>query len=101
MKVRRLPFRYLYAQSNFILISSLYLEDELQNVDLAESEKDARRQELKTKRRDYTGYDDDEFGSSAVAGMKRGVLAKYDEDIDGPSESVSSNFLRCHLVADS
>ncbi|KAL5634458.1 hypothetical protein ACGC1H_002497 [Rhizoctonia solani] len=58
-------------------------EDELQNIDMAEDEKDKKRNELKTKRRDYTGYDDDEF-MPGQAGMKRAVLSKYDEDIDGP-----------------
>ncbi|CAE6471821.1 unnamed protein product, partial [Rhizoctonia solani] len=57
-------------------------EDELQNIDMAEEEKDKERHELKTKRRDYTGYDDDEF-TPGQAGMKRAVLSKYDEDIDG------------------
>ncbi|CAE6512217.1 unnamed protein product [Rhizoctonia solani] len=57
-------------------------EDELQNIDMAEDEKDKKRNELKTKRRDYTGYDDDEF-TPGQAGMKRAVLSKYDEDIDG------------------
>lgn len=56
---------------------------------MAEDEGDRRRHELKTAKRDYTGYDDDEFGPGAVAGMKRNVLAKYDEDISGPSETVS------------
>ncbi|KAG8899614.1 hypothetical protein FRB99_006534 [Tulasnella sp. 403] len=58
-------------------------EDELLNVDMAEVEKDKQRHELKTKRRDYTGYDDDEFGAD---GLKKSVLAKYDEDILGASE---------------
>jgi len=64
------------------------VEDELQNVDLAESERDKRRHELKTARRDYTGYDDEEFAANAVPGAKRAVLAKYDEDIDGPRQTV-------------
>ncbi|ELU37307.1 SART-1 domain-containing protein [Rhizoctonia solani AG-1 IA] len=62
-------------------------EDELQNIDMAEDEKDKERHELKTKRRDYTGYDDDEF-LPGQAGMKRAVLSKYDEDIDGPKQGV-------------
>ncbi|KIY44009.1 hypothetical protein FISHEDRAFT_77926 [Fistulina hepatica ATCC 64428] len=37
-------------------------EDELQDIELAESERTKKINELKTKRRDYTGYDDDEFG---------------------------------------
>ncbi|CEL55899.1 U4/U6,U5 tri-snRNP-associated protein snu66 OS=Schizosaccharomyces pombe (strain 972 / ATCC 24843) GN=snu66 PE=1 SV=1 [Rhizoctonia solani AG-1 IB] len=63
-------------------------EDELQNIDMAEDEKDKERHELKTKRRDYTGYDDDEF-TPGQAGMKRAVLSKYDEDIDGPKHGQS------------
>ncbi|KAF8738435.1 SART-1 family, partial [Rhizoctonia solani] len=63
-------------------------EDELQNIDMAEDEKDRERHELKTKRRDYTGYDDDEF-LPGQAGMKRAVLSKYDEDIDGPKQGQS------------
>lgn len=55
---------------------------------MAEEEEDRKRHELKTKRRDYTGYDDDEFVPGA-AGMKRAVLSKYDEDIDGPKQDVS------------
>ncbi|KDN47833.1 hypothetical protein RSAG8_03253, partial [Rhizoctonia solani AG-8 WAC10335] len=50
---------------------------------MAEEENDKKQHELKTKRRDYTGYDDDEF-TPGQAGMKRAVLSKYDEDIDGP-----------------
>lgn len=57
---------------------------------MAEEEGDKRRHELKTKRRDYTGYDDDEFAADAVAGVRRGVLSKYDEDIEGPSQTVSA-----------
>ncbi|KAJ1308060.1 hypothetical protein OPQ81_002126 [Rhizoctonia solani] len=63
-------------------------EDELQNIDMAEEEKDKKRHELKTKRRDYTGYDDDEF-LPGQAGMKRSVLSKYDEDIEGPKQGQS------------
>ncbi|KIM27450.1 hypothetical protein M408DRAFT_24398 [Serendipita vermifera MAFF 305830] len=36
--------------------------------------------------RAYTGYDDDEF-QEGHAGMRRKVLAKYDENIDGPQET--------------
>lgn len=61
-------------------------EDELQNVEMAEEERTRKNNELKIKRRDYTGYDDDEFGDGK-AGMKRSILAKYDEDIEGPRES--------------
>lgn len=63
-------------------------EDELQNVELAEQEKDKKNKELKIKRRDYTGYDDEEFTPGA-AGMKRAVLSKYDDFLEGPKETVS------------
>lgn len=43
--------------------------------------------ETKAKNRAYTGYDDDEFVEGR-AGMKKAVLAKYDEDINGPQEMV-------------
>ncbi|KAG1871944.1 SART-1-domain-containing protein [Suillus tomentosus] len=61
-------------------------EDELQNVEMAEEERTRKNNELKIKRRNYTGYDDDEFGDGK-AGMKRSILAKYDEDIEGPRET--------------
>lgn len=63
-------------------------EDELQNVEMAEREKEEKNKELKIKRRDYTGYDDEEF-APGQAGMKRAVLAKYDEFLEGSKESVS------------
>ncbi|KAF8972133.1 SART-1 family-domain-containing protein [Flammula alnicola] len=59
-------------------------EDELQNVEMAEEERRKERQELKIKRRDYKGYDDEEFVEGNQGLMKRSVLAKYDEDIEGP-----------------
>jgi len=55
---------------------------------MAEDERTKKRNELKIKRRDYTGYDDDEF-VDGQQGMKRAVLAKYDEDINGVQETVS------------
>ncbi|KAG8212990.1 SART-1 protein [Butyriboletus roseoflavus] len=61
-------------------------EDELQNVEMAEAERTKKNQELKIKRRDYTGYDDDEF-EKGKRGMKRSILAKYDEALDGPRET--------------
>ncbi|EIW83719.1 SART-1-domain-containing protein [Coniophora puteana RWD-64-598 SS2] len=61
-------------------------EDELQNVELAEAERTRKNNELKIKRRDYTGYDDEEF-TEGKAGMKRSVLAKYDEELEGSMES--------------
>lgn len=64
-------------------------EDELQNIEMAEAEKDKKNQELKIKKRDYTGYDDEEF-AEGNQGMKRTLLSKYDEFLEGPREIVSS-----------
>ncbi|KAG6873938.1 hypothetical protein C0995_008977 [Termitomyces sp. Mi166 len=61
-------------------------EDELQNIEMAEAERTKRNNELKIKRRDYTGYDDDEF-VEGNQGVKRSVLAKYDEEINGSQET--------------
>lgn len=78
----------------FILILKThdFAEDELQNVELAEQEANKKRLELKSAKRVYTGYDDEEF-AEGKHGTKRSVLAKYDEDIEGPSETVSVNIL--------
>lgn len=56
---------------------------------MAEREREKKNQELKIKRRDYTGYDDDEF-APGVDPMKRAVLSKYDEFLEGPKETVSA-----------
>ncbi|KAF8588251.1 SART-1 protein [Ramaria rubella] len=61
-------------------------EDELQNVEMAEDERTKKNNELKIKKRDYTGYDDEEF-VAGNEGMKRAVLAKYDEDLNGAAET--------------
>lgn len=66
---------------------SSFVEDELQNVEMAEDERTKKSNEMKIKRRDYTGYDDDEF-TDGTQGMKRSLLAKYDEFLEGPKESV-------------
>lgn len=63
----------------------------MQNVELAEEERTRKNKELKIKRRDYTGYDDDEF-AEGKQGMKRSVLAKYDEEIQGAHETVGHLF---------
>ena len=55
---------------------------------MAELERTKKANELKTKKRDYTGYDDEEF-AEGQAGMRKSILAKYDEDIEGPQETVS------------
>ncbi|KIM26365.1 hypothetical protein M408DRAFT_196090 [Serendipita vermifera MAFF 305830] len=62
------------------------MKDELHNALLAEHECTKDRIETKLKNRAYTGYDGDEF-QEGHAGMRRKVLAKYDEDIDGPQET--------------
>jgi U4/U6.U5 tri-snRNP-associated protein 1 len=67
---------------------ALKKEDELENVEMAEETQTKRNFELTSKKRDYTGYDDDEF-KPGNEGMKRAVLAKYDEDIEGTRDSVS------------
>jgi hypothetical protein len=56
---------------------------------MAEAERDKKNQELKVKKRDYTGYDDEEFAEGNL-GMKRTVLSKYDEFLEGTREVVSS-----------
>lgn len=64
-------------------------EDALENVELAEDERTKKNKEMKIKRRDYTGYDDDEF-VAGNEGMKRSLLAKYDEFLEGPKDTVSA-----------
>ena len=66
----------------------VHLEDELQNVEMAEEDRRKKNQELKIKRHDYTGYDDEEF-EPGKAGVRRGVLSKYDTVIDGEKAMVS------------
>ncbi|KAJ3744396.1 SART-1 family-domain-containing protein [Lentinula detonsa] len=63
-------------------------EDELQNIEMAEEERLRKNLELKTKKHNYTGFDDDEFVEGNV-GMKRAVLAKYDEEMEGAAETAS------------
>jgi U4/U6.U5 tri-snRNP-associated protein 1 len=63
------------------------VEDELQNVLAAEHARTEQRIQNKAKNREYSGYDDDEF-TEGRAGIRKKVLAKYDEDIDGPQETV-------------
>lgn len=70
----------------------MFIEDELQNVEMAEEERRKKNQDLKIKRRDYTGYDDEEF-QEGNQGMKRSILAKYDEDLEGSRDSVCLPFL--------
>lgn len=75
-------------------LSHRHPEDELQNVEMAEAERNKKNQELKVKRRDYTGYDDEEF-QEGKHGMKRSVLAKYDDVLDSAHETVSHPCVRC------
>lgn len=64
---------------------------------MAEAERTKKNQELKIKRRDYTGYDDDEF-EEGKHGMKRSILSKYDEALEGPRETVSHFGIRFRYV---
>jgi len=63
-------------------------EDELQNVEMAEDEKLKKRLELKVKKHDYKGYDDEEFEEGNQGLLKRSILAKYNEEIEGSRQSV-------------
>ena len=54
---------------------------------MAEEEHNKKRNELKIKKKDYTGLDDEEF-TEGQAGMRRAILAKYDEDLEGAQETV-------------
>jgi U4/U6.U5 tri-snRNP-associated protein 1 len=54
---------------------------------MAEAERTKKLNEFKIKKRDYTGYDDEEF-TPGHQGVKRSVLSKYDEDIEGSRETV-------------
>jgi U4/U6.U5 tri-snRNP-associated protein 1 len=78
-----------YHSRCHISLTTRPLDDELQNVEMAEAERTKERNELKIKRRDYTGYDDDEFVEGRE-GMKRRILSKYDEFLEGPKETVSN-----------
>lgn len=57
------------------------------NVDLAGQEEDAKNVDLKRKKREYEGYDDDEF-DPGMLGVKKKVLSKYDVDIEGAQDGV-------------
>lgn len=56
-------------------------------MEMAEDEKTKKRNELKTKKRDYSGYDDEEF-AEGQAGLRRSILSKYDEELEGSQETV-------------
>lgn len=55
---------------------------------MAEDEKTKKRNETKIKKRDYTGYDDEEFAPGQQAGVRRSILSKYDEELEGSGETV-------------
>lgn len=58
-------------------------------MEMAEDERTKRNIELKKRKHDYKGYDDDEFEAGAQGlGMKKSILAKYDEDLEGAGETV-------------
>lgn len=57
---------------------------------MAEEDRHNKNMELKIKKRDYTGYDDDEFVEGNQGLMKRSILSKYDEELEGPHQSVRS-----------
>lgn len=62
-------------------------DDELHNLNISENTKTADALALKKKGRlagAYTGYDDEEF--EGADGAKKGVLSKYDEEIEGREE---------------
>jgi U4/U6.U5 tri-snRNP-associated protein 1 len=67
-------------------------EDELMNLDLAGQEEDAKNIDLKRKKREYDGYDDEEF-DPGMLGVKKKVLSKYDVDIEGAQDGVGLLFL--------
>jgi hypothetical protein len=75
--------------SPLVQLTAFLSDDELQNVEMAEAERTKERNELKIKKRDYTGYDDDEFVEGRE-GMKKRILSKYDEFLEGPKETVSN-----------
>jgi len=77
-------FQFSRLGGSLICVNS---EDELQNVEMAEEDRRKKNQGLKIKRRDYTGYDDEEFEPGKV-GIRRGVLSKYDTVIDGERTTV-------------
>ena len=55
---------------------------------MAEEDRHKKNMELKIKKRDYTGYDDDEFVEGKQGLMKRSILAKYDEELEGAQQTV-------------
>ena len=67
-------------------------------MEIAEAERTKERNELKIKKRDYTGYDDEEFVEGRE-GMKRRILSKYDEFLEGAKETVRNiEFIFCRFI---
>lgn len=64
---------------------------------MAEEGRRKKNQDLKIKRRDYTGYDDEEFEPGRV-GIRRGVLSKYDTVIDGEKALVRRSDLLWNVL---
>ena len=64
---------------------------------MAEDDRTKKRNELKSKNWDYTGYDDDEF-TVGRAGIKKDILTKYDDELNGTTEIVRSIFEISHRV---
>lgn len=58
-------------------------EDVLINVNMVDKEKAEKNVELKKKRPEYKPYDEEESVDDMVTFKPRGVLSKYDEEIDG------------------
>lgn len=58
-------------------------DDVLVNVGLVDKEKAEKNVELKKKKPDYKPYEEEESVDDMVILKPRGVLAKYDEEIDG------------------
>ena len=65
---------------------------------MAEHERVEENKKLKIKKPDYTGYDDDEF-TPGQAGMKRAVLSKYDEFLEGPKETASQSYIHVAFLS--
>lgn len=64
-------------------------------MEMAEDEKTKKRNELKTKKRDYSGYDDEEF-AEGQAGLRRSILSKYDEELEGSQENGMGCVIICN-----
>jgi hypothetical protein len=88
--VRADPLIFACADASTLLVGSA--EDELINFDLAGQEEDAKNIDLKRKKREYDGYDDEEF-DPGMLGVKKKVLSKYNIAIVGAQDGVCLPFL--------